>query len=97
MTNKDAVDAAIAELQSKAVDPLETVSITIQLPDDMKEKLEKLARLTGHTRSLPHKQGVVGNMSWSCNEAFDFLFAHLDTYQAEKADALANALKSSQD
>lgn len=92
--NQKVVNEAIAELQHEHVDPLRTVSITIQLPEGMKDKLERLARLTGHTRSLPHGKGLVGNMSWSCTEAFDFLFAHLDEYQDEKAEELSKALES---
>ena len=92
MNDEKAVKQAMDELKAGSVDKTETVSITIQLPEDMKDKLEKLARVTGHTRSLPHGGGLVGNMSWSCGEAFEFLFDHLDLYQEVKKEQLEKAL-----
>jgi len=91
---KEEVKQAIAELQAPSIEPVPMVSFTVQVPKDMADRFEKLARLTGHIRSLPKSDDIVGNMSYSCREAGNFLFAHLDMYQAEKAEELSKALES---
>jgi hypothetical protein len=71
----------------------QTISVTYQTERGKRDRLERFAFVSGHRRSLPHGGGMVGNMSWAVNEATDFLFAHLEEYQAWQAERVAKALE----
>ena len=67
-------------------------SVTIQVDDAVRDRLERFARLAGHTRSLPNSDEQEGNISWAINETIAYWDAHPEEYQAWKASRLTEAL-----